>query len=329
MKRIVILGAGGVFANHMAKHFLDIGYEKVVAVGRNPRLPRCHTLGIGDNDHRYEYHQIHIVFEQRRLFRLFEKIKPDIVMNYAALAYANSWTDSDLFYKTNLVAVVQICEYLKQTNYLNKFIQIGTSEMYGPTLDKPAKEEDIPNPTSPYAVSKLAADMHLNTLYSVEGFPMNIVRPSNCYGPGQYVYRIIPKAILYLLSNKPFPLEGGGTAEKSFMYIDDLNSAVQLIVENDVLGETFNVGPEDALSMKKIVFEICKQLGKSTDEYIKMVDGRIGEDRKYWIESAKIKEQLDWEQKVSFEDGISQMIAWVKEYKEELKTSPDLFTLRA
>ena len=329
MKNVIILGGGGVFANHMAKHFLDLGYSKVVAVGRNPRLPTCHTLSVGDGDDRYEYHQIHMVFEQRRLFKLFNQVKPNLVLNYAALAYANSWTQSDLFYNTNLVSVVQIAEFLKNTDYLENFIQIGTSEMYGPTMTRPAREYDVPNPTSPYAVSKLATDMHLNTLWSVEGFPMDIVRPSNCYATGQYVYRIIPKAILYLLSGKKFPLEGGGVAEKSFMYVDDLNLAIQMIIDNKILGETFNVGPKNAISMRSIIEEICAQLNKPFDDHVEIRQGRVGEDRKYWIDSSKIETAVGWEPRISFEEGIARMIAWVNEYQEELLKTPDIFTLRA
>lgn len=329
MAKVVILGGGGVFANHLAKHFLEHDYEKVVAVGRNPRLPECHSLNVGNGDERYDYEQIHIVYEQNRLFRLFDKIKPNYVINYAALAYANSWTDSNLFYNTNLVAGVEIAEYLKNCDYFDRFIQIGTSEMYGPTLTKPAREYDIPNPTSPYAVSKLALDMHLNTIWSVENFPMNIVRPSNCFATGQYVYRIIPKAILYLLKGQKFPLEGGGLAEKSFMYVDDLNTAIDLILSNDVLGQIFNVGTDLPISMLHIVEEICHQLNVNMEDYVEMRQGRVGEDRKYWIDSTKIKNQLGWKQQVTFEEGISRMISWVSDYQEDLSKSSDHFTLRA
>lgn len=329
MSKVIILGAGGVFANHFAKHCLDVGYSKVIAVGRNPRLGNCFTLGVGVEDTRYEYHQIHIVFEQRRLLELFDAEKPEFVFNYAALAYANSWDDSDLFYNTNCVSVVQLVAHLKRSNYLQRFVQIGTSEMYGPTISKPAKEYDIPNPTSPYAVSKLATDMHLNTLFNVEEFPMNIVRPSNCYGTGQYVYRIIPKAILYFLYNKPFPLEGGGLAEKSFMYVDDLNKAIELIINKGKIGDTYNVGPDKPISMHNIVLEICRQMNKDPEEFIEFRQGRVGEDRKYWIDSQKIKRELDWKPEVSFEQGISKMIEWVIKYKADLVDSPDQFILRA
>ena len=230
---------------------------------------------------------------------------------------------------TNCVSVVQICEYLKNQNYLDRFIQIGTSEMYGPTLTKAAREYDLPNPTSPYAVSKLAADMHLNTLFSVENFPMNIVRPSNCYGPGQYAYRIIPKAILYLLQDRTFPLEGGGTAEKSFMYISDLNDALLRIISSGTVGSTYNVGPGNAVSMRQIVEKICNCMEKDPETYIEHRIGRVGEDRKYWIDSSKIQKELNWEPKVSLDEGITKMMEWVSCYSKQLASTRDYFELHA
>lgn len=325
----MILGGGGVFANHVAGYMLKQGAEKVVAVGRNPRLRECYSLNIGADDPRYDYQQVHIVFEHNRLCELFDRYKPDCVINFAALAYANSWYNADLFYNTNCVAVVRMVEFLKDKPYLKRFVQIGTSEMYGATMRHPAKESDPINATSPYAISKLAADMHLNSMFKVKEFPMNIIRPSNCYGPGQYVYRIIPKAILYMLSGKPFPLEGGGVAEKSFLYVEDLAEATHLICEKGTMGETYNVGSKTPVSMKDIVMEICRQLKKNPEEFIKYTDGRVGEDRKYWIDSSKIKAELGWEPKVSLEEGIALMIDWCKKYQNDLMHDPDYFVLRA
>lgn len=329
MKNILVIGGGGVFANHTAEYLLKHGAEKVVAVGRNPRLRECYNLNIGVGDPRFEYQQAHIVFEQKRLFELFDQYQPDCVLNFAALAYTNSWYDAVHFYNTNCTAVVQMVEFLKEKKYLKKFCQIGTSEMYGSTISHPAKESDPINATSPYAISKLAADLHLESMFKVKGFPMNIIRPSNCYGPGQYVYRIIPKAILCILNNKPFPLEGGGVAEKSFMYVEDLAESVHLIINKGTMGETYNVGSDEPVSMKKIVVEVCKQLGKDEGEFIKITEGRAGEDRKYWIDSSKIKAELKWAPKVSLEQGIAHMIDWVKQYKDELMKDPDYFVLRA
>jgi dTDP-glucose 4,6-dehydratase len=319
--KYVILGGGGIFANHFADFLLKKGHQ-VIAVGRNPRGKDCFTLKVGKNNPDYAYHQIHIVFEQKRLFALLDKVKPDYVVNFAALAYANSWDEPELFYQTNCMAVVNIVGFLKGKDYLKKFIQIGSSEVYG-SSELPAKETDKVNPTSPYAVSKLAADMHLLTM----NVPMNILRPSNCYGPGQYTYRIIPKAILYFLNDMVFPLEGGGIAEKSFMYVDDLSEAIYLVCEKGAVNEIYNVGSDSPVTMKEMVTRICQILRKSTCEFIIDTPGRSGEDKRYWIDSAKIKE-LGWKQKVSMDDGLLRMVEWCKTYPC-LSEEPAYFVLRA
>lgn len=319
MAKYCILGAGSVFGNLTARYLLRNGHE-VVAIGRNPLKPHFH-LGVGDGQ-KYSYHQIHLVTQKPALYDLLDSQKPDYIVNFAALAYANSWDDPSPYYNTNMMMVVDLIEHLRKVDYLKRFIQIGSSEIYGST-SSPAREDSPVNPTSPYAVSKLAADLHLISMKSK--LPVNIIRPSNCYGEGQYTYRIIPKAILYLLNGKPFPLEGGGVAEKSFMYADDLASAIEAIAEKGREGEVYNVGSDVPVSMKQIVLEICRQMDKP--EFTHETQGRPIEDSKYWIDSTKIK-ALGWYAKTPLEDGISHMVDWCKAYEKELLNEPDYFVLR-
>ena len=312
--KYMILGGGGVFANHLAKHLLD-KWEEVVAVGRGKRK-ECFSLGVGEGNKNYQYHQIHIVREMDRLLALIKAEKPDFIINFAALAYANSWDAPELFYNTNLMAPVALLQHTKDI----KFVQISSSEVYGSTIT-PATEDAPLNPTSPYAVSKLATDLHLKTLDQ----PFNIVRPSNCYGEGQYTYRIIPKAILYMLKGKPFPLQGGGIAEKSFMHAQDLANAVETICFYGRQGETYNVGSDLPISMRGLVEEVRRQLGFGE---IEVAEGRAKEDSKYWIDSSKMK-LLGWRPRVDLERGIAGMIEWCYKYKEDLMQEPDTYELRA
>ena len=319
----MILGGGGVFGNLTAKHLLEKGHE-VIAIGRSPLKP-CFHLDVGKGNQKYQYHQLHIVSEQAGLFNMMASEKPDCVINFAALAYANSWEQSELYYRTNTLTVVQMAEFLKGKSWLKRFIQIGSSEVYGST-GAPALEDGPVNPTSPYAVSKLAADMHLITMK--KHLPINIIRPSNCYGEGQYAYRIIPKTILYLLTGRVFPLEGGGVAEKSFMHADDLANAIEAVFERGAGGEVYNVGPDKPISMRDLVQLICRQMRKPMNEFTYDAPGRAVEDSRYWVDSSKIK-ALGWEEKTRLEDGIAGMIEWCREYKDALLREPDRFTLRA
>ena len=329
MSKYILLGGAGVFAVHTAKFLLELDTTKeVISVGRNPERGSFYTLDVGKDDNRYSYHQIHMVFEQDRLFELFDKVRPDYIINYAALAYATSWEKSFRYYETNLVSVSKICEYLLDKDYLKKFVQIGTSELYG-SVDEPVSENYPVSPTSPYAVSKLAADMHLDTLFKVKNFNMNILRPSNAYGPGQQVWRVLPKAALYGLTNRKFPLEGGGQVRKSYLHAKDLANAIYLVANKGKAGETYNVGPNYTSSIRDLIEILSSQLGLNFEDFCQITPGRVGEDKQYWLDSSKIINELGWKHNVSLEEGIQEVVDWAIKYKDQLLTQEDTFTLRA
>ena len=324
---ILILGAGGVFGNLNAKYILENSDDRVIAVGRNPRLGPEFTLNVGIENENYEYHQIHMVFEIEKLKRLIVKEKINVIVNYAALAYANSWDEPHLYFRTNGLFVAELVDFLGNLDFFDYFLQIGTSEVYGST-PQPATESVIA-PTSPYSISKLGADLFLQSMSSVRGFPCSIIRPSNCFGEGQYTYRIIPKAILFLLSGRKFPLEGGGKAMKSFMHVENLCAAVELILAKKPQGEIYNCGPEQPISMATLVNRVCDAMGKNFDENVDIVPAREFEDSIYWLNSEKIKNELGWSTSVSLEEGLERSVCWVKMYKDQLERSSNVFELRA
>lgn len=330
MSRYAVIGGGGVFAVHFCKYMLEKNdTEQVLAIGRNPQKSAAFTLDVGKNDDRYQYEQVHMVFEQDRLFELFDRYKPKVIVNFAALAYATSWEKSFRYYETNVVAVAKMCEELIKRNYFERFIQIGTSELYGSSLSAPAREDSPLNPTSPYAVSKLAADMHLETLWTGRSFPMNIIRPSNAYAPGQLLYRILPKAVYCALTGKKLPLQGGGVVKKSYMHAYDVARAIDLIIERAPLGRTYNVGPKEPVSINYLVELVAKKLNISLDSFVEKVPGRVNEDAQYWLDSSRIEKELGYSESISLEQGIEDMIQWGKKYLNELHDEAFNFVLRA
>ncbi len=330
MKSFVLLGGGGVFAVHYAKYLLEKaeGVEKVVCVGRNPVAAPPFTFGVGDNDPRYAYRQIHIVFEQDRLFELFDAVKPDVIVNFAALAYATSWVKSHRYYETNVVAVSRMCEELMKRDYLKRFLQIGTSELYG-AVNKAVDENYPLTPTSPYAVSKMAADLHLETLWAVRKFPMNILRPSNAYGPGQLLYRILPRAVYCALKGEKLPLEGGGRVKKSYIHSQDLAHAIHLINTKAEFGKIYNAGPELPCTIRHLVELVAEEMDMPFEQLCDIVPGRVGEDAQYWLDSSRIKQDLGWEPKISLREGVRDMIEWGRRYIDQLPDKVPEFVLRA
>ena len=329
-RRYAVLGGDGVFGNHMVKFLLDLPEtERVISMGRNQRKPVVYSLCVGDGDPRFVYYQAHLVHEHDILMRLFDTEQPECIINFAALAYATSWSDSYRYYDTNVVSLARITEDIRTREYFKFWMQIGSSEVYGPALAGPSREDSQTNPTSPYAVSKLAGDLHLKTYAEGLGFPMNVIRPSNAYGPGQQIYRVMPRAAYSALTGQRFPLEGGGIAEKSFLHATDLASAIFAIITNGVDGQIYNAGPDSAVSIRRIVELIAAAAGVPMKNFVDTVPGRATEDSRYWLDSAKIRQSLGWAPQIELQDGALEMVEWANKNLDALRSQPQFFSLRS
>lgn len=330
MKTYVILGGGGSFGVHTAFYLLaHANPGKVICVGRNPEKPEPFSLNVGAGDSRYAYHQIHILHEHDRLIELFDAEKPEVIISYAAQGEgAVSWKKSWRFFETNCVALSKMCEELMSRKYLERFIQIGTSELYG-AVDFPAKEDTPLQPTSPYAASKAAFDMYLLAVSRALKFPMNIIRPSNAYCPGQLLHRVVPKAVVCGLTGRKLPLQGGGRARKSYIHARDLARAIHLVSEKAPLGRVYNAGPPQPISIRDLVARVADGLKMPLEQLCEVTGDRLGQDSQYWLDSSAIKRDLGWEPQISLEEGIREMIAWGKKYLAYLRTASMDYVLRA
>ncbi|MCF8033708.1 MAG: GDP-mannose 4,6-dehydratase [Desulfarculaceae bacterium] len=329
-KKYVVLGGGGSFGIHTSKYLLDhADPELVIGVGRNPARPEPFTLNVGKGDDRYQYHAIHIYYELDRLMELFDEIKPDVIVSYAAQGEgAVSWKKSWRFFETNSLALAKMCEELMDRDYLERYIHIGTSELYG-SVDFAAKETTPIQPTSPYAASKAAGDMYLMSVNRVLSFPMNIIRPSNAYCPGQLLHRVIPKAVIFGLTGQKLPLHGGGKAEKSYIHARDLARAILLVSEKAPLGTVYNAGPPEPISIRNLMVAVAEGLGMTLDELCEVTEDRLGQDSRYWLDSSAINNDVGWEPEISLQEGVQEMIEWGKKYLDQLKDWPSDYVLRA
>ena len=320
MKTYAIIGGNGVFGIHTALYLLaNADPKKVICIGRNPEKPEPFTLNLGKGDDRYSYRQIHMVFEHDRMMELLDAEKPDIIINYAAIAEpALSFKHSARYYDSNVMAVARLCEDLMAHDYLERFIQIGTSELYGST-DLASREDDPLKPTTPYAVSKAAADMHLDSLFNVLKFPMNIVRPSNAYAPGQLLYRIIPKTVVFGLTGRKLPLQGGGKARKSYLHARDLAHALHLVIEKAPLGTTYNVGPPEPTSIRDLVIKTAQAMDKTLEDVAEEAPDRLGQDSQYWLDSSAIARDTGWKMEIGLDEGLAEMVEWGRTYLDFLK----------
>ncbi len=328
-KTYCVLGGGGSFGLLTSKYLLDHAEpKKVVAIGRNPPKPRALSLGVGDGDPRYAYHAIHITYELDLLMELLDREKPAIIINYAAQGEgAASWKHSWRFFETNSMALARLVEELMARDYLERFIHIGTSELYG-SVDHAATEDEPIKPSSPYAASKAAFDMYLLSIGRFLKFPMNIIRPSNAYGPGQQLHRVIPKAILFGLTGRKLPLHGGGRAEKSYIHTRDLARAIHLVVDKAPLGTVYNVGPDEPTSIRRVVELVAEALDMPFEQLCEVSGDRLGQDARYWLDSSAIKRDVGWKQQIDWQEGMREMVAWVRANLTDLRNMSTEFVLR-
>jgi dTDP-glucose 4,6-dehydratase len=328
MKTYAILGGGGSFGIHTALWLLDhADPKKVLGIGRNPLRPEPFSLGI-ERRKNYAYHAFHITYELDLLLELLDREKPQIIVNYAAQGEgAVSWKHSWRFFETNSMALARLTEELAKRDWLERFIQIGTSEMYG-SVDHAATEEEPIKPTSPYAASKVAFDLHLVAVHRFLKFPMNIIRPSNAYCPGQLLHRVVPKAVLCGLTGRKLPLQGGGRAEKSYIHARDLGRAVQLVAEQAPLGKIYNAGPPKPISIRSLVEKCADALEVKFDDLCEVTADRLGQDSRYWLDSSAIKRDVGWEPRIDLEEGLADMVAWGRKYLDQIRDWPTEYVLR-
>lgn len=328
MKKYAILGGGGSFGIHTALYLLDhADPSMVIDIGRNPLRPEPFSLNV-DKRKNYRYHAYHLTYEIDLLLELLDKEKPDVIVNYAAQGEgAVSWKHSWRFFETNSMALTRLCEELMKRDWLERFIQIGTSEMYG-SVGHAAKEDEPIKPTSPYAASKVAFDMYLQSVHRFLKFPMNVIRPSNAYCPGQLLHRVIPKAIVCGLTGRKLPLQGGGRAEKSYIHARDLARAIHMVAEKAPLGTIYNAGPAEPTSIRRVV-ELCAEaLGMPFEQLCEMAPDRLGQDSRYWLDSSAIYRDIGWKPEIGWTEGLAEMVSWGRKYLADLRDWPMDYVLR-
>ena len=314
--RVAVLGGGSCFAMNLSKHLIGRG-DDVLSISRSPIRGPAFTLGLEKTEN-FRYEQAHLVTELPRILALLDSYKPEVIINFAALCEVGlSWNHALDYYETNLMSLVRLTNELSLRTWLQKFTQIGSSEVYG-SVERPANEDHPIKPSSPYAASKAAFDFHLRAICRHQGFPGVIVMPSNGYCEGQTLNRIIPKTIICSMTGRKLKLQGGGMARKSYLHADDISRAILLVNDNGTLGEVYNVGPAASMSIADLVCTIGEMLGKTLEELADVAPERIGQDSQYLLDSRKIM-SLGWRQQIPLEHGLNRMIDWIWKHPDLLK----------
>jgi len=240
----------------------------------------------------------------------------DYIINFAAETHVDrSINDPSIFIKSNIMGTQVLLESAKE-NDVKKFLQISTDEVYG-TLGKNGYfQEDTPlSPNSPYSASKAGADLMVRAYHKTYKLPVNITRCSNNYGPYQYPEKLIPLMIYNALDDKELPVYGDGLNVRDWLHVYDHCTAIDLVLHKGRNGEIYNIGGNNEKKNIEIVKLILENLNKP-ESLIKYVEDRPGHDRRYAIDSTKIRKELGWKPKYTFEKGIVKTIKWYCENKK-------------
>ncbi|MBT2657266.1 dTDP-glucose 4,6-dehydratase [Bacillus sp. ISL-18] len=247
---------------------------------------------------------------------LFQEEKFDYVINFAAESHVDrSITDPGIFVQTNIQGTLALLDAAK-TIGVKKYLQVSTDEVYGTLGETGYFTEETPlAANSPYSASKAGADLLVRAYHETFGLPVNITRCSNNYGPFHFPEKLIPLMIINALNDKELPVYGDGLNVRDWLHVEDHCQAIDLVLHNGRNGEVYNVGGNNERTNIEIVQTILKQLGKP-ESLIKFVKDRPGHDRRYAIDAAKLRNELGWKPKYTFDTGIEQTINWYLENKQ-------------
>ncbi len=274
----------------------------------------------GDAD--FSFYPLNLNNQLPEITDLIHANKPAYVVNFAAQSMVSeSWHNPGDWLMTNVVSTIKLHDVLRKCDFLKRYVHVSTPEVYG-SCSGFVSEDCIFNPSTPYAVSRAAADMSLRTFRTAYNFPVVTTRAANVYGPGQQLYRIIPRTILFMLLGKKLQLHGGGVSTRSFIHIRDVCDATYKIMFSGQDGDTYHISTNEVISIRALVERICTKLGVSFDKHVEVVGERIGKDAAYHLDSTKLRTQLGWQDQIALDCGIDECIAWVKHNFDELKSEP-------
>lgn len=274
------------------------------------------------NRDRYTFHQVDLNHDLDRIMEILESFQPQVVVDFAGQGMvAESWQEPAQWYSTNIVAKVRLHDRLRQHAWLKRYIRISTPEVYG-SQDSVMAESFQYLPSTPYAVSHAAIDMSLRAFHQNYGFPVIFTRYANFYGPGQQLYRIVPRTIIYALTGRKLQLHGGGTAVRAFIAADDVAEGIMRAATAGETGEIYHFSSDRFMTIREVVEIICQRVGVPFSDMVEVAPDRAGKDQAYLMDSSKAKGHLGWSESIHFEQGVDATIRWVKDNLDEIRRLP-------
>jgi dTDP-glucose 4,6-dehydratase len=245
--------------------------------------------------------------------RLLEQYDVDVVVNFAAESHNSlAVVDPRRFFHTNVLGTQTLLEAARDVGGLERFHHVSTCEVYGDLpldSDEQFREDSPYRPRTPYNASKAGADHAVRAYHETFGIPISITNCSNNYGPYQFPEKVIPLFVTNALDDQPLPMYASTQNKREWLHVRDHCRAIELVLESDRVGETYNIGSGLEASIEEIADLVLELTGKP--ESLKtIVADRPGHDRRYLLDSSKLRGELGWEPEISWEDGLRETVEW-------------------
>ena len=305
MRLLVTGGLGFIGSNFILKTLNENKDIEIVNIDAQLDGSNIKNLQNLKNSHNYEFVKGNIT---NKKFMEEQIEKCDAVVNFAAQSFVDrSINDANPFLVSNIRGAFTILDII--TKQKKRMIQISTDEVFGSLSEGTADEKSKFNPSSPYAATKAAAELIINSYSVTYGSDVIITRCTNNYGPRQFAEKLIPKTIILANQNHKIPIYGNGSNIRDWIYVDDHCDAVSSVLFNGVSGKSYNISANNEIDNLTIVKKILNIMNKSED-LIEFVEDRPGHDFRYSMDSKKITSELNWKTKLSFDKGLEKTIQW-------------------
>lgn len=320
---LLITGGAGFIGSHVIREFV-LKYPRYNIFNLDSLTYAGNLENLKDIENNKNYNFIKgDISDKNLIFDIFSKHKFDSVIHLAAESHVDrSITNPDIFIQTNVFGTVNLLNACiatwKVKTKNNLFYHVSTDEVYGSLGETGLFTEKTPyDPRSPYSASKASSDFFVKAYGETYNLPYVISNCSNNYGENHFPEKFIPLLINNIINEKPLPIYGDGKYVRDWLYVKDHAEAISLIFHNGKKGETFNIGGFNEWENIEVVKLLCNILDKKLDrsegssqKLIEFIDDRPGHDRRYAIDSSKIRNELGWKPKFSFEKGLEKTVNW-------------------
>jgi len=318
MKVRLVTGGCGFIGSNFIRHLIESYPEDfllnldLLTYAGNPK----NLEGIDEKNYRFIQGDI---CDQKLVRKLFEEHPFDEVINFAAESHVdNSILGPRVFIETNVTGTLNLLDtalnfWRKGGGFLEgkRFLQVSTDEVYGSLEEGSFLEDSLLNPSSPYSSSKASADLITLSYFLTYGMPVLISRCTNNFGPFQNQEKLLPLMITQAFGDKKLPVYGDGNHVRDWLYVKDHCRAISLILERGRRGEIYNIGAGEEWKNIDLVKLLLEKLGKP-ESLIEFVEDRPGHDRRYSVDSSKIRRELGWKPEADFENHLDATIEWFR-----------------